>query len=73
MRIDAEANVIFFKNYTRILGLLKKSARLRLAVFSSSIGSNSLSCIPAAHYDAKESASISFEQTVGRPPRCLAG
>ncbi len=31
MKIDAETTVIFFKNYTRILGLLKKAVRLRLA------------------------------------------
>jgi len=33
MIIDAEANVIFFKNYTRILGLPKKEVRLRFSAF----------------------------------------
>jgi hypothetical protein len=34
MKIDAETNVIFFKNYTRILGLLEKAVRLRFAPFA---------------------------------------
>jgi hypothetical protein len=33
MRIDAEAKVIFFKNYTRICGLHKKTVRLRFVAF----------------------------------------
>ena len=31
MKMDAETNVIFFKNYTQILRLVKKAPRLRLA------------------------------------------
>lgn len=38
MRIDAEASVTFFKNYTHIFGLLKKSSSFKVCGFRSSIG-----------------------------------
>ncbi len=34
MKIDAETTAIFFKNYTRIIGLLEKAVRLRFSAFA---------------------------------------
>lgn len=35
MRIDAEARVVFFKNYTRICGLIKENSSFKVCCFPS--------------------------------------
>ena len=56
MRIDAEAKLIFFKNYTRICGLIKKTVRLRFSAFPSFTSLLSVPSIPMVHCDVLKTA-----------------
>ena len=60
MKIDAETNAIFFKNYTRILGLLKKAVGLRLATVAFSTNTNLSPSLPAALHQLLRIAQARF-------------